>query len=75
MSRDHGADDKDFATAVAAAAFAIHSLEEPNLPYQKTTREGLGKSMSRLKTRKEDTPGFFGKESQSPGDYDLCLVL
>ena len=69
MSRDYYADDKEYAIAVAAAAFAIHSLEEPSLQYQKRTRDGLESSMSRLKSRKEDTTGFFGKEIQIPGDY------
>lgn len=69
MSKDYDSDDEEFATAVAAAAFAIYTLEEPNLQYQKRTRDGLETSMSRLKSRKEDTTGFFGKETQTPGDY------
>nr|CAN78816.1 hypothetical protein VITISV_041733 [Vitis vinifera] len=71
MSKDYDSDDEEFATAVAAAAFAIYTLEEPNLQYQKRTRDGLETSMSRLKSRKEDTTGFFGKETQTPGEASI----
>ncbi|XP_034672848.1 uncharacterized protein At3g61260 isoform X1 [Vitis riparia] len=71
MSKDYDSDDEEFATAVAAAAFAIYTLEEPNLQYQKRTRDGLETSMSRLKSRKEDTTGLFGKETQTPGEASI----
>ncbi|XP_048330021.1 remorin isoform X2 [Ziziphus jujuba] len=57
----HGGDkqedsDEHFATAIAAAAFAVHSLEEAELQYQKTIKEGLGVSRTSTKTRKDGMP-------------------
>lgn len=69
MSGDYDSDDEEFAAAVAAAAFAIYSLEEPEL--EKGTREPLESSKSRLKSKKEDPTGFFGKEAQTQGDFGL----
>lgn len=42
--------DGEFATAVAASAFAIHSLEE----YQRKLREGSEIPLSRMRTRKDE---------------------
>ena len=47
-------DDDHFATAIAAASFAIHSLEEEELQYQKRIREGLGTSRTNTKTSRKD---------------------
>lgn len=51
MSHYSDAQDVEFATAVAAAAFAIHSNEEARLQYQKGMRETL--QISRTKTLQE----------------------
>lgn len=49
----------EYATAVAASAFAIHSLEE----YQKDLRIGSGNPLSRVKTRKDQLSGQTGPSS------------
>lgn len=45
--------ESEYATAVAASAFAIHSLEEQ----QKDLRIGSGNPLSRVKTRKDQQLG------------------
>ncbi|KAL9421141.1 hypothetical protein AB3S75_038662 [Citrus x aurantiifolia] len=47
----------DHATAVAAAAYAINkSIEESRIPEQKKTSDGPDASLSRQKSKKDDTP-------------------
>ncbi|XP_059648797.1 remorin 1.4-like [Cornus florida] len=53
QSDDFG-DDDDFPTAVAAAAFAITSLEESSIRDQKKASEGPGTSLSKTKSKTED---------------------
>ncbi|XP_059643950.1 uncharacterized protein LOC132285761 isoform X2 [Cornus florida] len=75
MNRDYDSSDGEFATAVAAAAFAIHSFEESE--YQKTSRDGLKTPITKVKTRKEDSSRlpetgrvsrrFSGKEEKEAG--------
>lgn len=38
---DYDSQESEFATAVAAAAFAIHSMEQAELQYQKERRKSL----------------------------------
>lgn len=45
--------ESEYATAVAASAFAIHSLEE----HQKDLRIGSGNPLGRVKTRKDQLLG------------------
>ncbi|KAH7532335.1 hypothetical protein FEM48_Zijuj04G0008900 [Ziziphus jujuba var. spinosa] len=45
-----------FATAIATAALAVHSLEEAELQYQKTMKESLRISRTNTKTRKDGMP-------------------
>lgn len=55
MSQDYDSEDIGFKTAVAAAAFAIHSLEEAELAIQKKMREELETSGTMIKSRKDDS--------------------
>ncbi|XP_057948756.1 remorin-like [Malania oleifera] len=59
FSRQRGQDDDskeiEYATAVAAAAFAINSLEESGIPIQKKTSEVPETSKAKVKSKKEDT--------------------
>ncbi|KAA8529371.1 hypothetical protein F0562_033830 [Nyssa sinensis] len=58
MSRDDFSDGGEYAIAVAAAAFAISSLEESSIPDQKKTSEGPATSFTTTKSKTEDTePG------------------
>ncbi|KAF3437583.1 hypothetical protein FNV43_RR20339 [Rhamnella rubrinervis] len=53
--RDYKLEDDDhFATAIAAASFAIHSLEEAELQYQKRLGENLRTSRTNTKTSRKD---------------------
>ncbi|XP_058194335.1 remorin isoform X1 [Rhododendron vialii] len=44
----------EFSTAIAAAAFVIHSVEEADLESENKLRDGTRASMGRVKTRKDD---------------------
>ena len=55
VSEDNDSGDIEFAAAVAAAAFAIHSLEEAELEIQKKRREDLETSQNKIKSRKDDS--------------------
>ncbi|KAM3706862.1 hypothetical protein ACJW31_03G183500 [Castanea mollissima] len=56
MSQDYDSSNMlDHATAVAAATFAIATLEEPGIPDQKKTTERPETSFIRGKSKKEDT--------------------
>ncbi|KAG5536161.1 hypothetical protein RHGRI_023824 [Rhododendron griersonianum] len=67
--------ESEFATAIGAGAFAIHSVEDANSEYQKKWR-----SMSRVKTRKDDlfsqpeARRFPGKKAKGAGKIDLVCV-
>ncbi|KAI9174885.1 hypothetical protein LWI28_024145 [Acer negundo] len=52
MNQDYNARDAEFAAAVAAAAFAVYSIEAE---YQRKKREDLEMSRTKLKSRKQDT--------------------
>ncbi|XP_011013144.1 PREDICTED: remorin [Populus euphratica] len=54
MSQDYDFQDGEFATAVAAAAFVINSLEEAE-DYRRKLRGDFGKSKEKIKTRKQDS--------------------
>jgi hypothetical protein len=58
---DHDYDSRDveFAAAVAAAAFAIHSLEEAELEIQRKMREAFETSRTKIKSRKDETTTGF----------------
>ncbi|KAH7858749.1 hypothetical protein Vadar_027572 [Vaccinium darrowii] len=60
---DYTSYESEFATAIAAAAFAIHSAEEANSEYRKKLR-----SMSRAKRRKDDLEArrIPGNEAKDP---------
>ncbi|PON68900.1 Remorin, C-terminal [Parasponia andersonii] len=63
MSQDYDARDSEFATAVAAAAFAVHSINQVELQYQKRKKESL--EVSRIgsnKSRKASRKGSVGLE-------------
>ncbi|KAM3703521.1 hypothetical protein ACJW31_04G102600 [Castanea mollissima] len=55
VSEDNDSGDTEFAAAVAAVAFAIHSLEEDELEIQKKRREDLETSRNKIKSRKDDS--------------------
>lgn len=47
MNQDYDARDSEFATAVAAAAFAVYSIDQVELQYQKRKKESLENSWTR----------------------------
>ncbi|KAL5544565.1 hypothetical protein UlMin_008349 [Ulmus minor] len=53
-SQDHESIDSDFATAVAAAAFAVHSLDQAEQQFQMRMREALEASRTKAKSRKDE---------------------
>ncbi|KAI9381073.1 hypothetical protein POPTR_015G049700v4 [Populus trichocarpa] len=55
MSQDYDFQDGEFATAVAAAAFVIHSHEEAEADYRRKLRGDFGKSKEKIKTTKQDS--------------------
>lgn len=55
VSEDNDSGDTEFAAAVAAAAFAINSLEEAELEIQKKRRDDLETSRNKIKSRKDDS--------------------
>lgn len=55
MSQDYDFQDGEFATAVAAAAFVIHSLEEAEADHRRKLRGDFGKSKEKIKTTKQDS--------------------
>ncbi|KAK6920940.1 Remorin, C-terminal [Dillenia turbinata] len=66
-SRDYDSSDSEFATAIAAAAYAIHSQEVEDSTYWKGMSEGRQKSMAKTKTRREGTmtrPQDRGRETR-----------
>ncbi|EXC11025.1 hypothetical protein L484_015245 [Morus notabilis] len=82
MSQDYDARESDFATAVAAAAFAVHSLDQAELQYQKRKQEALEISRSKAKSRKDEitaeipsssrpTRLFSGKEAKTAGEVSM----
>ncbi|KAJ0095903.1 hypothetical protein Patl1_16730 [Pistacia atlantica] len=57
MSRGYDSNiQMEHAAAVAAAAYAINSLEESRIPCQKKTTEGPFAFLTRLSSKKEDAP-------------------
>ncbi|KAL0535667.1 hypothetical protein IC582_030008 [Cucumis melo] len=58
MNEDYDSKNIEFATAVASAAFAIRSKEETDLQYQKKKRESMEASITKVKSRKDDTAAF-----------------
>ncbi|XP_038893935.1 uncharacterized protein LOC120082729 [Benincasa hispida] len=79
MNEDYDSSDIELATAVASAAFAIRSQEETDLQYQKKKRESLEASISKVKSRKDNTPAFApsitkrlsNKETTNPGQSSI----
>lgn len=79
MSHYSDAQDVEFSTAVAAAAFAIHSNEEARLQYQKGMRESL--QISRTKTLQDAMAGrpssgelnrrLSNKEAKNAGEASM----
>lgn len=67
MSRDYDASDGEFATAIAAASYAIFSHEEASTSqYENRIRRNdaaLGQSSGRISRR------LSNKESKSAGDF------
>ncbi|XP_050151560.1 remorin 1.4-like isoform X1 [Malus sylvestris] len=66
MSHYTDAQDIELATAVASAAFAIHSNEEPKLQYRKGTRESI--PIPRTKSLQDMTTGRPNKETRNNVD-------
>ncbi|KAK0575328.1 hypothetical protein LWI29_037333 [Acer saccharum] len=62
MSRDYDSEyQREHVTAVAAAAYAIKSLQDSSMPDQKKTSGASESPLTRLRSRKEDdTPGPSG---------------
>ncbi|XP_042517429.1 remorin 1.4-like [Macadamia integrifolia] len=84
-SRDYGtSDDGEYATAIAAAAFAINSLEEAELVDKKKIREGLEKFPTRSNSKKEGAAlqpdagrisrRFTGKQSKADEQLDAGRI-
>ncbi|KAF8378764.1 hypothetical protein HHK36_030113 [Tetracentron sinense] len=81
MSRDYASsDDVEFATAIAAAVFAINSLQEAGSQNQNKMSEDLKTSSTMIKSRKEDStirlpdPGSnkdAKEDTQSPGEASM----
>ncbi|XP_022137546.1 uncharacterized protein At3g61260 [Momordica charantia] len=79
MNEDHDSRDIEFATAVASAALAIHSLEETDLQHQKKIRESLETPMTKVKSIKDDTAAIptsvtrrlSNKETTNPGQSSI----
>ncbi|KAL4633582.1 hypothetical protein ACB092_04G132200 [Castanea dentata] len=78
VSEDNDSGDTEFAAAVAAVAFAIHSLEEDELEIQKKRREDLETSRNKIKSRKDDSSSagratriFSNTEMKSAGTVSL----
>lgn len=69
--------DSEFAAAVAAAAFAIYTLEEAEEEYRRKIRKEFEKSKTEVRTRKEDrsagsvrvTRSSSTKEVKDAGNY------
>lgn len=55
MNQDYDFQDGEFAIAVAAATFVIHSLEEAAADYRRKLREDFVKSKEKIKTTKQDS--------------------
>lgn len=70
----------EFATAIAAAAFAIHSVEEADSESKNKLRDGTRASMSRVKTRKDDpsrppeSRQISSKEAEGAGKIYLVWI-
>lgn len=79
MNEDYDSRDIEFATAVASVAFAIRSQEETDLQYQKKKRENLETSITKVKSRKDDTAALApsitrrlsNKETTNPGQSSV----
>lgn len=65
MSHYSDAQDIELVTAVASAAFAIHSNEEPKLQYRKGTRESI--PIPRTKSLQDMRTGRPNKETRNNG--------
>jgi hypothetical protein len=66
---DYDSRDIEFAAAVAAAAFAIHSLEEAEMELQRKMREDFVNS--RTKTGRQRSRRFSNKEMMGAGKFLL----
>ncbi|GAB4845419.1 hypothetical protein Ancab_038826 [Ancistrocladus abbreviatus] len=78
MWRDYDAGDSEFAAAIAAAAYAIHSLEETRAEYQKKMMESFQTPPNRTRSGREDnitaapdlgrlSRRISGNETRDPG--------
>lgn len=83
MSRDYGyADDAEYSTAVAAAAFAINNFEESKTQAQRETNESPDTTWTKIKSKAEDKTStvskkISGKESRVRDNNSLirvCLI-
>ncbi|KAK6133753.1 hypothetical protein DH2020_032464 [Rehmannia glutinosa] len=54
MNRDYDFDDADYPTAVAAAAYAIQSIEKSKSRHRNETAYGPGKSSNKIRSKAED---------------------
>ncbi|GMN54236.1 hypothetical protein TIFTF001_023374 [Ficus carica] len=79
MSQDYDTRESEFAAAVAAAAYAVQSLEQAELQYQRKKQEAVQNSRSKAKSRKDEimaeapsssraTRLFSNKEAEIAGE-------
>ncbi|KAJ7956439.1 Remorin family protein [Quillaja saponaria] len=78
MNKDHATGDEDYATAVAAAAFAVHSLEEAELRNMRKMGEGPKSSRTKsMSTKDENTtrrPSFGEASMKNSMRQDLKIL-
>ncbi|KAK3222900.1 hypothetical protein Dsin_009925 [Dipteronia sinensis] len=72
MSRDYDSEyQMEHVTAVAAAAYAIKSLQDSSMPDQKNTSEAPESFLTRLRSKKEDAP----IQAREPGGVSKRLSI
>ncbi|KAK9926069.1 hypothetical protein M0R45_023322 [Rubus argutus] len=73
MNQDYDSQDSEFATAVAAAVFAIHTIEEAELQYEKERRKSLEisrtNSMQDIMTGRPSSGGVTRRLSNKGANY------
>lgn len=87
MNQDYDSQDSEFATAVAAAVFAIHSIEEAELQYEKERTKNLEisrtNSMQDIMTGRPSSGGVTRRISNKGANnagkfsctYSLCFFF
>ena len=87
MSQDYDARESEFATAVEAAAFAVHSIDQVELQYQKRKKESLersrtgtnksrtGEITAEMPSSSRATRLYSNKEAKSSGTFLAYIVI